>query len=170
MRPFDLIGFHHHLDAERQKRKLSWTQLAEEVNRPFVTTPSIPIHPATLRDMPKKRSVTSAVVLQVLRWLGESPEAFLIPSDRQPSSESLLPEAPPDHVLRLDTHALHLALQEERNRRGMTWSEVAAELPGFRPAMLTNLATGPLIGFPRVMLLTQWLNVPLSRFVKARPR
>src|ERR1700722_20444547 len=88
MRRFDLIGFHRYLDGERQKRKLSWAQLAEEVNRPFTNTPSIPIHPATLRDMPKKQSVTSAVVLQVLRWLGRSPEAFLVPPDEKPEEEA----------------------------------------------------------------------------------
>ncbi len=75
-----------------------------------------------------------------------------------------------NHVLRLDTHALHTALEAERERRGMTWAEVAAEPPAFQLAMLTNLATRPLLGFPRVMLLTQWLCVPLSRFVRARPR
>ena len=170
MRRFDLIGFHGYLDGERQKRKLSWAQLAEEVNRPFTNTPSIPIHPTTLRDMPKKRSVTSAVVLQVLRWLGRSPEAFLVPPDKESEKEAALPEAAMNHVLRLDIHALHTALVAERKRRGMTWAEVAAELPGFQQAMLTNLATGPLIGFPRVMLLTQWLRVPLSRFVRVRPR
>lgn len=170
MRRFDLIGFHRYLDEERQKRRLSWSQLAEEVNRPFTNIPSIPIHPATLRDMPKKRSVTSAVVLQVLRWLGRVPEAFLVPADKESEMEAALPEVSMNHVLRLDTHALYTALEAERKRRGMTWVEVAAELPGFQPAMLTNLATGPLIGFPRVMLLTQWLGAPLSRFVSARPR
>ena len=80
---FDLIGFHRYLDRERQKRKLSWVQLAEEVNRPFTNTPSIQIHPATLRDMPKKRSVTSAVVLQVLRWLGEISRGISRPTGRR---------------------------------------------------------------------------------------
>lgn len=93
MRHFDFQGVHHSLDEERRKRGLSWMELAEEVNRPFVDTPSIPIHPTTLRDMPKKRSVTSAVVLQVLRWLGKSPEAFLVP----PSPGSLEETALPPH-------------------------------------------------------------------------
>jgi hypothetical protein len=52
----------------------------------------------------------------------------------------------------------------------MTWSEVAGEIRGFTPAMLTNLANGPLIGFPRVMALTQWLGRPASDFVRARAR
>jgi HlyD family secretion protein len=33
---------------------------------------------------------------------------------------------------------------------------------------LTNLATGPLIGFPRVMLIPQWLGVPAASFVRGR--
>jgi len=52
----------------------------------------------------------------------------------------------------------------------MTWSEVARALPGFAPGMLTNLANGPLIGFPRVMALPQWLGRPASDFVRARAR
>lgn len=70
MNLFDMRAFHAELDKQRRSRGLSWTQLAAEINRPFESTPSIPISPGTLRDMLKKRSVTSAVVLQVLRWLG----------------------------------------------------------------------------------------------------
>jgi hypothetical protein len=170
MRHFDMQGFHHYLDEERRKRGLGWVELAEEVNRPFINTPSIPIHPATLRDMPKKRSVTSAVVLQVLRWLDNSPEAFLVPSFPGSLEETALPRTKMNQVLRLDTQALHAELNAERQRRGMTWAQVAKELPGFQVGMLTNLASGPLIGFPRVMLLTQWLDLPLARFVRARSR
>jgi hypothetical protein len=36
--------------------------------------------------------------------------------------------------------------------------------------MLTNLANGPLIGFPRVMALVQWLGRPASDFVRARSK
>jgi hypothetical protein len=43
---------------------------------------------------------------------------------------------------------------------------VTAELPGFTTPMLTNLATGPLIGFPRVMLLTQWLGRAAAHFAR----
>jgi hypothetical protein len=32
--------------------------------------------------------------------------------------------------------------------------------------MLTNLATGPLIGFPRVMMIPQWLGLPAANFVR----
>jgi hypothetical protein len=72
--------------------------------------------------------------------------------------------------LRFDTAALHAALDAKRRERGQTWREVASELPGFTPNMLTNLASGPLIGFPRVMTLTQWLGRPAADFVRARSK
>ena len=166
LRRFDMRAFHAALDGTRQTRGLTWAELATETNRPFEGTTSIPIHPATLRGMLGKRSVTSAVILQALAWLGRTPESFLA-GDSAPT-ETPLPEAGPGRVLRFDTRALHGALDAQRRVRGLTWAQVAAELPGFTPSMLTNLATGPLIGFPRVMLLTQWVGRPAADFVRVR--
>jgi hypothetical protein len=167
---FNMPAFHAELDAQRRGRGLSWTELAAEINRPLESTPSIPINPATLRDMLKKRSVTSAVVLQVLRWLGRAPESFLSGPARSVSPDQQLPDVGLDRILRFDTRALYDALQKERLRRGLTWQQIAAELPGFTPSMLTNLASGPLIVFPRVMTLTQWLGRSAADFVRARSR
>src|SRR5580693_3798606 len=72
-------------DGERLGRKLTWDQLAAEINAPFKHTPSIPISVGTLRTMTAKRSVTSAVVLQVLRWLRRTPESFLVGRDQPPA-------------------------------------------------------------------------------------
>jgi hypothetical protein len=162
-----MLAFHAALDAARKAKGLSWTELAAETNRPFEGTTSTPIHPATLRGMLAKRSVTSAVVLQALAWLGRTAESFL--SGLSTSPEMPLPIAGPGRVLRLDTRALHAALDAQRQSRGQTWAQVAAELPGFTAPMLTNLAKGPLIGFPRVMLLTQWLGLPVAHFVRVLP-
>lgn len=170
MNRFDMRAFHAELDAQRMARSLSWAELASEINRPFESTPSIPIHPATLRDMLKKRSVTSAVVLQTLRWLGRTPESFLSGRAASTNPDELLPEVGMNRILRLDTHALFDALQQERLRRGLTWKQVADELPEFTPNMLSNLASGPLIGFPRVMALTQWVGRPAATFVRAYSR
>jgi hypothetical protein len=68
------------------------------------------------------------------------------------------------------TAAIHAALDAKRRERGMTWREAAKQKPGFTPSMLTNLAKGPLIGFPRVMTLTQWLGRPAADFVRARSK
>jgi hypothetical protein len=170
MKRFNMRAFYAEFDEQRRARGLSWTQLAAEINRPFETTPSIPISPATLRDMLKKRSVTSAVVLQVLRWLGRTPESFLTDPTRSVTEGEQLPEAGLDRILRFDTRAIYEALELERRKRGLSWQEVANELPGFTTSMLTNLASGPLIGFPRVMTLTQWLGDPVAAFVRSRSR
>ena len=166
MRRFDLRALQAALEEARHARGLSWAEVAAEINAPFAHMTSLPISVTTIRGMAQKRSVTSAVVLQVLRWLGRTPESFLAPAADELGKS--LPMAGPDQVLRFDTRALHAALDQARRERGMTWRQVAAELPGFTPSMLQNLATGPLIGFPRVMTLTQWLGRPAAAFVRAR--
>ena len=157
-------------DGERRARGLTWDQLAAEINQAFKHTPSIPIGAGTIRTMTTKRSMTSAVVLQVLRWLRRTPESFLAGRDQAPAPGEVLPEAGVAAILRFDTAAIHAALDAKRREQGMTWNEVAGEIRGFTPSMLTNLANGPLIGFPRVMALTQWLGRPASKFVRVRSR
>jgi hypothetical protein len=170
MNLFDMRAFYAELDEQRRSCGLNWTKLAAEINRPFESTPSIPLSPGTLRDMLKKRSVTSAVVLQVLQWLGRTPESFLSGPTRSASPDEKLPEAGQDQVLRFDSRAIYDALEQDRRRRGLTWQRVADELPGLTPSMLTNPASGPLIGFPRVMIITQWLGRPAATFVRSRSR
>jgi hypothetical protein len=167
---FDMQGLHAALDEERRTRGLSWAALVDEINKPFAGTPSIPISVSTVRDMQDKRSVTSAVVLQVLRWLGQAPESFLQGNDADPQEHERLPEPGPSRILRFDTRAMYAALDAERSRREMTWKQVASELPGFTENMLRNLAAGPLIGFPRVMMIPQWLGRPAVSFVRAHSR
>lgn len=163
---FDINTLQDALEVERSARGLSWVALTAKINEPFQGTPSIPISVTTLRSMHAKRSVTSAVVLQVLRWLGRTPESFLIGREAEPLLGETLPAGGPARILRFDTEAMHAALDAERLRRTMTWKQVAKELPGFTESMLTNLATGPLIGFPRVMMIPQWLDVPAAKFVR----
>lgn len=167
---FDLKALHAALDAERRERGLTWAQVLAEINSAFEGTPSIPISMGTIHGLSKKSSVTSAVVLQVLRWMKRTPESFLAGRTGSARAGEELPEPGRGRVLRFDTQAMHAALDAERARRGLTWKQVAAELPGFTPGMLTNLATGPLIGFPRVMLLTQWLQRPAASFVRVCSR
>jgi hypothetical protein len=66
------------LDDARRAQGLTWVALTAEINKPFEGTSSIPISVSSIRGMENKRSVTSAVVLQILRWLGRTPESFLV--------------------------------------------------------------------------------------------
>jgi transcriptional regulator with XRE-family HTH domain len=161
-------ALHVVLDAERRNRHLSWTELAAEINLPFRGTSSLPISVTTIKNMLTKRSVTSAVVLQILRWLGRTPESFLSGRNTAAAPSESLPVVGPHRILRFDTRAMYAALNAERTRKGMTWRQVAGELPGFTASMLANLATGPLIGFPLVMMITRWLCLPAASFVRDR--
>jgi hypothetical protein len=163
-------GLHPSLEAARRAHGLTWTELLAEINRPFEGTPSIPISVSTVRGMLNKSSVTSAVVLQILRWLGRTPESFLSEGAAAPQPGEALPEPGPGRILRFDTRAMHTALDAERLKRGMKWKQVAEELPGYTESMLTNLAKGPLIGFPRVMRITQWVGRPAASFVRDHER
>lgn len=163
---FDMQALYRALDEARLARGLTWAALAAEINKPFEGTRLIPIVVGTLRGMNKKSSVTSGVVLQVLRWLGRPPESFLSGSSANSAAGKDLPEPGPMRILYFDTRAMHAALDAERTKRGLTWKQVAAQMPGFTEAMLRNLASGPLIGFPRAMLIPQWLGRPATDFVR----
>jgi hypothetical protein len=143
---FNVRALHKALDEERRARNLTWTELTAQINRPFNYTTSIPIAEQTIKSMAKKRSVTSGVVLQILRWLDRTHESFLDGREQQATAGEKLPDAGPKRILRFDTTAIHAALDKERRRRGMTWAQVARELPGFTPGMLSNLKNGPPIG------------------------
>jgi hypothetical protein len=82
----------------------------------------------------------------------------------------MLPDPGPSRILRFDTRALYTALEARRLEQGLSWKELAGHLPGFSESTLKNLSTGPLIGFPHVMLLTQWLGRSAASFVRDRAR
>jgi hypothetical protein len=105
-------------------------------------------------------------ILQILLWLGRTPESF-VSNFRDSDSECFrLPSLTTGQILRWDTHALFLALNAQRLERQLTWSGVAREVRGFTPGMLTNLSKGGRIGFPRVMRLVRWLGRPAVTFTR----
>ncbi len=165
MPDFDMHALYDALEVERETRGLTCSDLLRELNEVFEDKPSLPIALSTIRGIRDKRSVTSAVVLQLLRWLGRAPEDF-IPDSVPLATPTALPEVPDTQVLRFDTKALHAALNAARTERGMTWAQVAGQLRDTQAPMLTSLAKGPLIGFPQVTRITQWLGVPAATFVR----
>jgi transcriptional regulator with XRE-family HTH domain len=165
MPDFDMNALYEALDAEREARGLTWADVLRQLNERFERLPSRPFAMSTIKGMREKRSVTSAVVLQLLRWLRRAPEDF-IPDGVPLTASTALPTIPDTQVLRFDTKALHAALNAARIERGLTWSDVAARLSDTQAPMLTGLAKGPLIGFPQVTRITQWLGVPAATFVR----
>ena len=121
MHAFDMDALQAALDDRRRAQGLTWGELTAEINKPFNGTTSIPISASTIKTMSKKSSVTSAVVLQVLRWLDRSPESFLSGRLGQSHMNEKLPNAGASGILRFDTQAMYSALDDERQRRNLTW-------------------------------------------------
>jgi hypothetical protein len=106
----------------------------------------------------------------MLLWLRRTPESF-VPGFADADAERFrLRELGREHILRWDTKALHSAMNAQRQGRGMTWKEVAQQVGGFTPGMLTNLAKGGRIGFPGVMRIVRWLGRPAAVFTRVSDR
>jgi hypothetical protein len=67
LRRFDMNALYEALDAARRERDMTWSELLAQINRAFEGTSSIPISLSTVTGIAKRSSVTSAVILQVLR-------------------------------------------------------------------------------------------------------
>jgi hypothetical protein len=165
-RDFDIHALHAALDAERLARSLHWRQLADQISRPFHRLPGGRISASTLTGMPARRALEGDGVLQVLRWLGRSPESF-VPGHPAPWSARLaLPMVGDGQILRFDTPTLHDALDAARVARGMTWPEVARAIGGITPANLAGLARGGRTSFPQVTSMTGWLERTTADFTR----
>jgi hypothetical protein len=163
MPDFDVVALSAALDARRRELGLTWRELAIQATSRPSRRSNRRISPSTFSGMSARSSVRDTVVLQALRWLGRTPESFVPGLGERP--EHALPGDGPGRPA-LDTAAIYQAMNEVRAERGMTWREVADSLGrGFTPGMLTRLAGGTGIGFPRVMRIFQWLDRPAAEFV-----
>jgi hypothetical protein len=161
---FDLRALYDALDEQRRARELTWAEVAAEVS--CQRTFRRPIAASTMTGLRTKDRAEGDGVLQMLIWLGRSPESFVPAVSGADAARYQLPKLSTGQILRWDTVALFEALEARRAQRGLTWALVATELPGFTASMLTNLAKGPRIGFPRVMRLVRWLGEPAVTFTR----
>jgi hypothetical protein len=165
---FDMAALYAALDERRVGRGLTWAGVTREINRPDARPVLHPISVSSVTGTRNGRGGEGNIVLAMLLWLDRTPESF-VPNHPAPATpDKFLPHPPPDRHLRWDVPALHTALNEQRQERAMTWKQVADEIGGFTPAMLTGLATGRHIVFPRVMRLVAWLGEPAVSFTVFR--
>jgi len=161
---FDLQALYRALDERRLQREMTWAALAKEVNRHRTT--GSPIAQSTITGLEHRASAEGDGVLQVLLWLGRTPESFVPGVDDTHAERFRLPALTRGQILRWDTRALFAALNIRRQHQDLSWAHVASELRGFTPGMLTNLAQGGRIGFPRVMRLVAWLEEATVTFTR----
>ena len=161
---FVLSALYEALDKRRVERNMTWTAVAREVNRNRTTRRAIAV--STITSLQHKPAGEGDGILQMILWLDRTPESFIPGIEDAESERYRLPNLTTSQILRWDTRALYLALNAERLRRQWTWSDVARELRGYTPGMLTNLSKGGRIGFPRVMRLVRWLGKPAVTFTR----
>lgn len=155
---FDLQALHAAIDAERSKRGLTWSGVANEIAKRFAK-----VSTSTIQGVGERSRVEGDGVLQMLLWLGRAPEGF-VPKYRG----ELVPLRPAKRgmVLRWDTASIFVALDRKRDAEKLTWKAVANEIGGVTPQQLKALAKGGRTTLPEVMRIAVWLGVPASRFTR----
>ena len=166
---FDVDVLYAALDAQRRSRALSWRGVVREMAGLPRNATAGGISASTLSGLRKRRAVEGDGVLQMLRWLGRTPESF-VPGHPAPTRDAALPAVAPGRILRFDTRAIHAALDARRIARCIAWSDVAREIGGIAPACLTRLSKGGRTGFPHVMRIVRWLGRPAASFTRASLR
>lgn len=164
MPDFDLKALYDALDRRRASLELSWAAVTREINRH--TTDGHPIATSTIAGLRTRAVVEGDGVLQMLLWLDRTPESFVRGVVEADAERYRLRRVAETQVLRWDTKALYAAMDEHRHTRGLTWKDVAREVGGFTPAMLTALAKGGRAGLPGVMRIVRWLGQPASSFTR----
>jgi hypothetical protein len=169
MSDFSLAALYSALDGERSARGLTWAAAVREMSEPFTRAGSRPLAISTVTGLRTKAVAEGDGVLQMLRWLGRTPESFVGGTSAEPATP--LPAVGPHQVLRLDTGRLHSALNAARVKHGLMWAQVADAVGGrTTQSTLAHLSKGGRTGFPQVLRLTRWLGVPLADFVRITRR
>jgi hypothetical protein len=168
IRPFDSGALYLALDGRRSELGLSWSAVADQIWQLSADLNDRrrdhPISPSTLTAMARKPRTSCQHALFMLRWLGRTPESFLVggPAD---DTRFALPEAGPDRRLRWAVKLLYASMDEKRRQDGLTWPALA-ELLGCSPNQLTALRTAKFgTGMDLAMRIVQWLGRPAADFV-----
>jgi len=163
-----LRALHDALDERRRARRLTWAAATREINRGVVTRHQIAR--STIAGLKTKSVAEGDGVLQMLLWLGRTPES-VVPGFADAGAERFQLPMPAEHeVLRWDLPKLYTALDAERQARGKSWAVVAREIGGVTPGVLTGLARASRVGFPGVMRIIAWLGRPAAAFTRIAAR
>jgi hypothetical protein len=166
---FSLVALYRALDAARDSRGLTWSAAVRENSEPFTQGGSRPLAVSTVTGLRTKATAEGDGVLQMLRWLGRTPESFIPGASMDAGTP--LPGAHARQVLRFDTRRLHAALDAARAARSLTWAQAAEAIGGrISASSLTHLSKGGRTGFPDVLLMTRWLDAPVADFVRVTSR
>ena len=164
---FDFAAFFAAVDAARRDRGMGWYDLAGELwDQSAQLNAERDDHPlcgGAVSRLGARGETSCQYALYLLRWLGRAPEEFLTGPARDVGNVRL-PDPGPDSRLRWDLAQLHAALNDERQRRGLTWAGLAEQI-GCTSSRLTNLRTARMADMALTMRVTQWLARPAAAFI-----
>jgi len=165
---FDVAALYAALEAQRLESRLTWKALAREVNRADERAGVHPISPSTIRGLKDKLwGVEGDGVLQMLLWLDRTPESFVPGHPGAEHPDARLPRVTGGRVLRFDVPAIYGRLDAQREVRGLSWAEAAAQIGGlYNAEMLKSMNKRQRTGFPHVMRLARWLRCPAAKLTR----
>lgn len=144
------------VDAQRRARGLTWVALSREL---FIST-------STIKGMTKREwGIELDGVMGLASWVGRTVESFAGGDGGPPPKR----RGPNGGFLRFDTKALYAAINTERERRGMNWEQVAAEVWPAGPwgvNQLKHLAKGGRSEVNRALAMCGWLRRPIQSFTR----
>lgn len=158
---FDVRGLWDAIDAERRARGIRWRRVLEEMAVPGVEHP---MSLSTIQNLRRLDTVTCQHALGMIGWLRRTPESFVPEFNGRGVP---LPLGAPERLLRWNMRAFADAVTAQRQRRGLTWADVARELDCSvsQVAGLSRLRYGTSMRL--AMRITRWLDRPAADFVIA---
>jgi len=150
---FDLRALYGALDRKRLSLGMSWQNVALEVAGKRAGKRRR-ISASTITRTARGGQMEADGVLAMVRWVGLTFRDFT----RNASLPAPARAATTGMTGRFDTTAFYAALDGARRSRGMTWRQVASQLSGFSPAMLTRLASRGRMSVEQVVRLSAWLG------------
>ena len=164
---FDGHAMVNALDERRVEHELDWPALAHELwDQSAELNAELggnALCSGALVRTVRRGTMSCQYALIILRWLGRAPEDFLI-GPVAAVGDTRLPCVGPDQRLRWDLAQLHAELNENRQARKITWTQLANELR-CTPNRITNLKTARLADMALTMRVTQSLKRPAAAFV-----
>ncbi|MGC4109947.1 MAG: hypothetical protein QM747_05885 [Nocardioides sp.] len=166
---FDTHALYEALNRQREQRGLTWSGAAREIwamssvlneQRPD----DHPLAASTIRNLQISSDTSCQHALFYLHWLDRTPESFM-PDARE--TGRALPGTESDRRPRWHLGRLYDALDETRQREGLTWAALAEEL-SCTPHQLTGLRTARYATSMRLaMRICRRLDRPAADFVYA---
>ena len=145
------------VDAQRRERGLTWAGLSAELH----------VSTTTIRSMPKRKwGIELDGVIGLAHWCGRTVESFAGADGGPPPAAGSHRRTPP--FLRFDTAALYAAVNAERERRGLTWAQVAADVwPSGRwgADQLRHMSKGGRSEVSNALAICGWLGRTIQSFM-----